>query len=131
MIVAIAMAAIATFVVAFSVLRVWQAATGAVTTARGAMTLLSDSAMDDETRERAVRRASGQLFLMAASVALRGTLAAVIAVLPVLAAERVGMIVFDDVLAFLSRWDVAIGASVLVLLGHLVKGKKSTRWRST
>jgi hypothetical protein len=131
MIVAIAVAAVGTFVVAFSVLRVAHAAAGAVTMTKGAIALLSDSAMDDETRERAARRASGRLFLMAGSVALRGTLAAVIALLPVLAAERVGIVAFDDVVAFLSRWDVVLGASVLVLLGYLVEAKKSTRWRST
>jgi hypothetical protein len=131
MIVAIAVAAVGTFVVAFSVLGVANAAAGAVTMARGAVTLLSDSAMDDETRERAARHASGRLFLMACSVALRGTLAAVIALLPVLAAERAGMVAFDDVVAFLSRWDAMLGASVLVLLGYLVEAKKSTRWRST
>jgi hypothetical protein len=55
----------------------------------------------------------------------------VIAVLPVLVAERAGMVAFDDVVAFLSRWDVMLGASVLVFLGYLVEAKKSTRWRST
>jgi hypothetical protein len=68
---------------------------------------------------------------MAGSVALRGTVAAVIALLPVLAAERVGMVAFEDVVAFLSRWDAMLGGSVLVLFGYLVKAKKSTRWRST
>jgi hypothetical protein len=131
MIVAIAVAAVATFVVAFSVLRVAHAAAGAVTTARGAINLLSDSAIDDAARERAARHASGRLFLMAGSVALRGTLAAMIASLPVLAAERAGIVAFDDVLAFLSRWDVVLGASVFVLLWYLVDAKKGTRWRST
>jgi hypothetical protein len=131
MIVAIAVTAVATFVVAFSLLRVAHAAAAAVTTARGAMTLLADSAMDDETRERAARRASGRLCLMTASVAFRGSLAAGIALLPVLAAERAGMVTFDDVIAFLSRWDVVLVGSVFVLLRYLVDAKKSARWRST
>jgi hypothetical protein len=119
MIAGTAIACVAVFLIAFSGLRVTQAASGGLAIARGAMTLLSDRTIDDDARERAVRQASIRLFSASASIAVRAVLAMLVSFVPVLIAETAGVATLTDVVAFLSRWDVMV-ITTLVIVGYVV-----------
>jgi hypothetical protein len=81
-------------------------------TARGAAATMKDSALDDRAREKAVQRASIQLFSHAASIFGRAALALIVSLIPMVIGDQLGLTTMGGVIAFLSRFDVILIASV-------------------
>ena len=123
MIAATAAASICVFLVAFWALRIVPASAGAVAIARDALGVMRDPALDDASREKAVQRASLRLLGTFFSILLRGAIAFGVSLLPIWLADAVGLASHHKVIAFLSRWDVILIASLLVGLGYLA-GKR-------
>jgi hypothetical protein len=77
---------------------------------------MSDGALDDDAKERAVRRAGLRLIAQAFGVAWRVAAALLAAALPVLLADAIGLVAWRDGLATLMRVDFLVGVSLLALL---------------
>ena len=123
MILATAIASICIFIGALWLFGVVRVSLGAITTARDAMTTLRDKNLDDETRERAVQRASLQLFSTFASIVVRSAFAFIASILPIWLADLMDLAPLDDVSQFLLRWDVIVIAAVLMTAGYMTRRK--------
>lgn len=80
-----------------------------------AMAVMRDPALDDEAREKAVQKASIQLFGSFFGLAFRFAAAIAGAVLPLWLADLSGWISLAESMAFLSRIDVLIITTVMML----------------
>ena len=121
MIAATATASIIVFLVALWLARVVPASAGAVAIARGALAAMRDAELDDAARERAVRRASLQLLATFFSILVRGAVAIGASLVPIWLADAASLAASDQVIEFLSRWDVIVIASIVIVIGYLVR----------
>ncbi|MEP2503187.1 MAG: hypothetical protein ABJH85_00450 [Paracoccaceae bacterium] len=85
---------------------------------------LKDPSLDDYAREKAAQSAGLQLIRSAVSILLRCAAAFLLASLPFLATDFLGIIPQDQALAFLARWDViaytTVGTIVIWFVGSRV-----------
>ena len=90
----------------------------------GAVGALKDPSLDDYAREKAAQSAGLQLIRSAFSILMRFMGAILLASLPFLVADFLGIIPQDQSLAFLARWDViaytSVGAIVIWFVGSRV-----------
>jgi hypothetical protein len=112
-----AIATIAVFTVALWQLRVVGVASGAIAKSREAMAVMRDPALDDRAREDAVQRASLKLMAACASILVRSALAVLVSLAPIWAFSALGLATFDQVTAFLARWDVIVIVTAVMLAG--------------
>lgn len=119
MIAATGIASILVFLVALWLLRLVPVASGAMTTARGALDAMRDEALDDAAREKAVQKASLQLMGAFVSIVVRGAVSLAASLLPIWLADRLALAADTDVIAFLSRWDVIVIASVVIIAAYV------------
>lgn len=122
MITAVALISISLFLVAFAVVRVVPVAVAAIATAKRALGVMRDASLDDEAREKATQRASLQLFGAFACILLGSLLAVAVAFAPIYLADGLGLAKTEHVLAFLARWEVIVGTSVVICVFLLAKG---------
>lgn len=127
MIIAVALASIGFFLGAMWLFNVAGVATDALATARGAIATMRDQHIDDAVREQAVQRASGRLICVFASILVRGALAFGASVLPIWLAHQAGVVRSEEIITFLSRWDVMLMATVVIVIGYLIWNRL---WRS-
>lgn len=116
MIVATAAASISLFLVAFWLLRVLPVSASALAVARGALDTIRDTAIDDFARQKAVQRASLQMFGILVSILGRGAAAVGASLLPIWLADVTDLAASDQVIAFLLRWDVIVSTLVVFVL---------------
>lgn len=121
MIVVTAAASISVFLIALWLARVVPTSAGAVTIARGALGAMRDTELDDAAREKAVQHASLQLLGTFVSILARGAAAIAASLVPIWLADVTGFAASDQVIAFLSRWDVIVIASIVIVIGYLVR----------
>jgi hypothetical protein len=121
MIVATAVASICAFLVALWLVGVIPASAGAVAIARDALSVLRDAELDDAAREKAVQRASVRLLTTFFSILARGAAAIGASLVPIWLADVAGIAPSDHVIEFLARWDVIAIASVVIVIGYLVR----------
>jgi len=117
LILAITVFAILIFLVAFRATGLIAAAKTAVTTANGAMATIQDKTLDDLQKEKAVQAASIGLAKSFISIAIRSIILLALTFLPIWLASLIGLASIDDTLTFMARWDVIVGASVIVIAG--------------
>lgn len=127
MIVATAAAAICAFLIAFHYFRVVPIAARALAITREAWGVMRDPAFDDAARERAVRAASLRLFGTFFSILARGLLALAVSLLPIWLADASGLAARERTIDFLSRWDVILISSVVIVLGYIVQARLCSR----
>jgi hypothetical protein len=123
---AIAALSIGLFVAAVSLFRIPHVAASALSTTSRAMATLKEGT-DDLARERAMQQASLQLAGSFVSMLVRTALALALALVPLATAAAAGLAAPRDVLAFLSRWQVGLTATVVVAAGYVAW----TRWWTT
>jgi hypothetical protein len=121
MIQATAAVSICAFLAALWLARVVPASAGAVAVAHRALEAMRDAELDDTAREKAVRRASLQLFGTFVSILLRGGFAIGVSLVPIWLGNVSGLAPGDQVIAFLSRWDVIAIASIVITIGYLIR----------
>ena len=121
MIVATAAASICTFLVAFWLTGVVPAATGALAIVRDALGAMRDAGLDDSAREKDVQRASFRLIGTFVSILARGAVAIGASLLPIWLANVTGVAASDQVIEFLSRWDVIAIVSIVIVVGYIVR----------
>ncbi len=121
MIVATAAASIGMLIVALWLSGVVPSSTSALAIARGALGAMRDAGLDDAAREKAVQRASLRLLGTFLSILVRGAVAIGASLLPIWLANVTGLAASDQVFEFLSRWDVIVIASIVIVLGYVVR----------
>ena len=120
MTIAVAVASILAFLVAFWAVKVVAAATKAITTATGAMKILANKDLDDAAKEKATQKAAISLLRSVVSIATRCAVSIVAAGIPIYAAQVLGIAPVSDTIDFLSRWDVILISSLVISVLYLV-----------
>ena len=128
MIIAVAVASILAFVRVFWKAGVVPAAQKAIATASHAGKVMSSKELDDEVKEKEVQKAAIGLLGSVGSITIRSVLSLVSAAVPIYGAEAAGLVSADAVIDFLSRWDVIIIVSVVMIAGYLL-GRRLWRAR--
>jgi hypothetical protein len=118
---ATALASIGIFVGALWVFRVARVGAGVLAIARHAVAAMRDENLDDRAREKTVQRASIQLIGAFVSILVRGALAFLVSFLPIWLASLTGLASAEDVFRYLSRWDVIVIASIVVIAGYVIR----------
>ena len=111
---AVAVGAIIAFTAAFRVSGLVKRAAAAASAARHALAAISDPGLADEEKERVVRSAALQLFVHFALITL---LAAAVLVAPLVVlwvGDLSGIAPFATVFKFLLKWEVIVGATLLL-----------------
>ena len=123
MILTVSVASILAFVIAFWLAKVVPAARKAIQTASGAASAMSSKDMDDEAKEKATQKAAISLLGSVGSIALRSAISLVAAAVPIYAADAAGLAPVDAVVDFMSRWDVIIIVSVVMIIGYIAASR--------
>jgi hypothetical protein len=92
-----------------------------LTTTQQAVAIMRDAGIDDAAREKAIQRASIGLIADFGSILLRAVLALAASLLPVWLAGAAGLARPGDVFEFLSRWDVILAATGVMIVGYVVR----------
>lgn len=115
---AAAIVSILAFVVVFWKAGVVEAAQKAIATASRAGKVMSSKELDDHTKEKEVQKAAIGLVGSVFSIALRSLIALLAAAVPIYGADAAGLATTDGVIDFLSRWDVIIIVSAVMVAGY-------------
>lgn len=113
--------AVIAFIIAFERLRIAEVAQRAVTTSGRATAALRDAALDDDEKERLVRRASISLARDVLSITVRGAGALLATLLPVLLLNMLGLVELEAVLAWLASWQAILLISIAVTVWMLAR----------
>jgi hypothetical protein len=95
-----------------------EAAQKAIATASRAGKVMSSKELDDHTKEKEVQKAAIGLVGSVFSIALRSLIALLAAAVPIYGADAAGLATTDGVIDFLSRWDVIIIVSAVMIAGY-------------
>jgi hypothetical protein len=120
-IVAIAIATLAILAVALWVSGVMRVSAGVLSTTRNATAILRDPALDDMAREKAMQRTSLKLLADFGSILLRGGISLAVSFAPIWLADVTGLASSRAVMDFLSRVDVVVVASIVMVAGYLLR----------
>ncbi|MCG8444036.1 MAG: hypothetical protein MI723_19715 [Caulobacterales bacterium] len=114
------------FVAAAIGARVVATARQALSTVNAAAHVMRDSALDEDARERQVQALSLRLLRLFASLTARALLTVLAAAAPIALAHAAGLAPWRSTVAFLTRWDVIV-ISTLVVMGGAWGGAKLCR----
>ena len=120
MIILVAVISVTLFLIAFWWLKITRVGADALKISRSAMAAMGDKSLDDDTREKMIQSASVKLFGSFFSILIRSILTLAIAFLPVWLADLTGIAGMHAVFGFLSRIDVIIITSIVMIGGYLV-----------
>jgi hypothetical protein len=120
MIAAIAIVSIGVFICGLKLFGVFRVAGKAIATAQEAITTLRDKSLDDQTREKKLQRASLQLLGAFISILIRSILTLLSSLVPIWLASFTGLARIEDVISYLSRWDVITISTVFMIAGYFV-----------
>lgn len=121
MIVATAVASLSIFAIALGLSGVAGVAAGVLTTTQDAVAVMRDATLDEAAREKAIQRASVRLLSDAAGILVRAALSVAVSLVPIWLVDATGLAPFESVIAFLSRWDVVLIASVVMVAGYFAR----------
>ena len=120
MIAATAIASIGFFIGTFWVLGIARVGARVLVIAKGAIATMRDERLDDEVREKVAQRASIQLIGAFFSILVRSVLAFLASFLPIWIASMADFATIEDVLRYLSRWDVIVIVSMVIIAGYVI-----------
>jgi len=124
MVVLVASLGVAAFLIGFRFSGVVPAAGRALGTAREASAVLRSPALHDDEKEAAMRKAGVSLLRSALSILLRGLTALLAALVPILLADLAGLADAGATFAFLSRWDVILVMSLVMIAIWLIASRR-------
>lgn len=116
MVVVVAAASVVAFLVAFAVLQIVSQCKSAIGVAHGAVGTIKDPGLTDLDREKLVQKASITLIKLFVSILVRSSLSLFIAAIPIWIAEKTSFAESEAVIEFLSRWDVIIATSLIIII---------------
>ena len=120
MIIAIAILSIGVFICALHLFGVVRVASGVLVTAQDAFTVLRDNSIDDRAREKEIQHAALKLLGAFISILIRSMLTFLASFAPIWLASLMGLVKIEDVTRYLSRWDVIVITTVLIVAGYVV-----------
>jgi len=120
-IVAIAITTLAILAVALWVSGVMRVSVGVLAMTQNAAAVMRDPALDDMAREKAMQRASLKLLADFGSILLRGGISLAVSFAPIWLADVTGMASSRAVMDFLSRVDVIVVASIVMIAGYVFR----------
>lgn len=120
MIVATAIVSIGVFICGLRLFGVFRVAANALVTAQEAVTTLRDKSLDDDTREKKLQHTALQLFGVFISILIRSILTLLVSFVPIWLASFMGLVEIEDIISYLSRWDVIAITTVLMVAGYFV-----------
>lgn len=121
MIAATAVVSLGIFAVALAVSGVVGAAGGVLGTTNQTVAIMRDPGLDDHAREKAIQRASLKLLADFGSILLRGLASIAASLVPVWLMDAAGLAPAHAVFGFLARWDVMLIATVVMVLGYVLR----------
>jgi hypothetical protein len=116
MVAIVAVVSIAVFLVAFSVLQIVAKCKSAINVAQGAVDTIKNPALTDLDREKFVQKASVTLIGLFVSILIRSSVSLVIAAVPIWTAAEFELARSEEVIGFLSRWDVILLSSLIIVI---------------
>ena len=127
---AVSIFAVLGFGLALWLLRIVEISKTAIGTVMTGLSAMMDSALDDDAKETAVRKAGLSLIITGFSTFVRFALALTAAALPIVLANFTGLVPQEQVLALMLRLDYIVIVSVVAIAaGYLLRrliGKKPT-----
>jgi hypothetical protein len=120
MITAIAILSIGVFIFALHLFGIIRVASNVLPTARAAFTSPRDNSLDDRAREKELQHAALQLLGAFISIFIRSMLTFLASLAPIWLASLMGLVKIEDVTRYLSRWDVILTTTVLILAGYVI-----------
>jgi hypothetical protein len=120
MITATAVLAIGVFICGLRLFGVVRVAASVLVTAQEAVTVLRDNSLDDWTREKELQQAALHLFGAFISILIRSMLTFLASLVPIWLASFMGLVKIKDVTSYLSRWDVIVITTVLIVAGYVI-----------
>jgi hypothetical protein len=115
-----AILSIAVFICALRLFGVVQVAAKALVSAQGAITILRDKSLDDSAREKKLQHTALQLFGAFISILIRSMLTLLSSLVPIWLASFMDLVEIEDVISYLSRWDVIAITTVLMAAGCFI-----------
>lgn len=100
----------------FGVIRV---GAGALATSRNAVAAMRDTQLNDDERERIVQSASIRLLGAFFSIVIRSAFVVIASFLPIWFVSLTGTTTIEDIFEFLSRWDVIVVATSVIIAGYV------------
>ena len=121
----IAVAALATvvFLLSFHWLRIVDVGRRIIDVSRRASTIISDPDLDDLEKEKAVQGATLDLAKGFVSIVVRSAAAVALSFVPMYLADYFDFVPTEQVIAFLSRWDVIAILSAAIILFFLLRSR--------
>lgn len=120
MITATAALSIAIFICALRLFGVDRTAAGVLVTAQEAVAVLRENSLNDRTREKKLQHAALQLFGTFLSILIRSIFTFFASLVPIWLASAMGLVKIEDVTRYLSRWDVILTTTVLIVVGYVL-----------
>jgi len=120
MITLIAILSIGVFICALHLFGVVRVASGVLVTAQDAVTVLRDNSLDDRAREKEIQHAALKLLGAFISILIRSILTFIASLVPIWLSSLAGFVKIEDVFRYLSRWDVVVIATVLIVAGYVI-----------
>ena len=120
MIAVTAAVSIGVFIFGLRFFGVFRVAGNVLVTAQGAVAVLRDKSLDDSTREKKLQRTALQLFGTFISILIRSMLSLLSSLVPSWIASFMGLLEVEDVISYLSRWDVIAIATVVMVAGYFI-----------
>lgn len=112
---AISLLAVAGFGLGLWRARIGPVARRALTTTMVGLSAMTDSDLDDDTKEVAVRRAGVGLIVASLDICLRILVSLAVAAAPILVADGIGLVSRDAVFALMLRLDYIVAVSVIAI----------------
>lgn len=124
---AVTMLSTLVFLVALHFLRIIDIGRRVIDVAGDAGRTLRDGSIPDDEKEAAMQKASLTLAVAFANIAVRAVLTLALSLIPIFLADRLGWVPLDESISFMSRWDVILMLSAVIIAGYLVGPRL---WRS-
>jgi len=120
---------VAAFALLFTWLRVPAWAGESLAVAGRAQLALRDPTLDDAAREASAQAAARRLFYVFGVILVRTGAALAAAAVPVVVADRLGLVGAGEVAAFSLRLDVLVLATACLVAAWLLHRRLAARWR--
>jgi hypothetical protein len=120
MIIVTAISSIVVFICALQMFGVVRVASKALVISQEAMAVLRDDSFDDRKREKELQQGALKLFGAFISISIRSMLTLSASFVPIWFASYAGFVKIEDVIRYLSRWDVIVITTVIIVTGCVI-----------
>ena len=119
MVVLTAIASIIIFIFTLSVSGIVKVANGVLTIFHDSFEAIHDTSFNDQKREKMIQQASIKLFRSFFSILIRSALIILFSFLPIYISSFLNLAEFNEVIHYLSQWNVILVTTVLISTGYV------------